>query len=277
MRLSTIRPLLWAVGFHGMFVLFLVAIQAYKAAIPGPREFEPLEVMVMGDIDLEHLQKKARPRVKLNDFKEGVVVSDKPTKNSGGLGGLLQQATQLSRGAGTQPSGSHGKLQSATGAPGQAGEKKAFALLAKSMRNEFFENAEKSSDQAGFKVIDKLPERIRGVQWKQLPPPEVKADTSLSVQDMERLRLMFASKWVEVRDCYEQALLHDEKLAGYIHIRVQVGSRGRAENVAVELRGDGSNQSQRVLKGCISHAAEIMTFFDKLRGQTLQVGYRLRS
>lgn len=272
LRPWSLRAPLWAVVIHAAFGLFLLAVHVYKSAIPEERQLSPIEVVVMGDVDLEAMQRKSRARtsIKMADLKQGVVIGKAASGEGLPFGKLLGQAAKMG-------TGSENMVRNAPGGAKPRSDGRAFALLAKNLRQDLVDQAGQHRNDAAFKVIDRLPEKVRGVEWKALPPPELKTDAALSAQDIERLRAVFSAKWVEIRDCYEQALLHDEKLAGYVNLQVSVSGGGVPGRVTVDWRGDGNGASQQALKRCVSGTAEAMRFVPKLQGQTLQVGYRLRS
>ncbi len=274
------RPVVYAIGAHLLFFGFIFSLNLFQELVPEKRDLSPLEIVVVGESELPKVQKKARPRVKLADFKKGVVVSEKkidspktnqakkaePSRFSG-----LVQTTQKLGGPGSD------KPKPKPSGEGSGGDQKAFALLAKNMKKDFGSGVESLAEGSGFKTVDRLPEKMSGVQWKYVKPPKVKTSIKLSVKELEKLRLLFASKWLEIRDCYEKALLYDSKLAGFLNLQVQVGSGGSVSESVFELKGAGSTQSQRVLKSCLGTVTSKMNFWPRLKGQKLQVGYRLRS
>lgn len=153
----------------------------------------------------------------------------------------------------------------------------ALAVVQKSLREDLIQAGKGSSTESGLRVVNRIPEKIKGIEWRQIKSPSIQAPTNLSAEEIEKLRVTFSTKWVDVRDCYERALQKDEKLNGYVNLQVLVGKPGKSNQTIIDFKGEGDPNSQRSLKSCLTQMTDGMKFFDKLSGQTVQVGYRLTS
>ncbi len=282
---NNLRPFILAVLVHGIFAMLLTLAQLYQKAIPKEREYAPLEVVVIGNLDIEDVQMNSRMRTTVQDLREGIVIAEPQKKSKAGdiaavapsgdqktgkLGGILSMTQQL----GKQGSGGD---QVGNSELAKQKQRMALAVVEKSLRDDFIKGSGKSEDASGLQVVNRIPEKVKGIEWKQVQKPTVKAPSNLSPDEIEKLRLYFSTKWIDIRDCYERALQFDEKLSGYVNLQVQIGKSNKAVQTVIDFKGDGNPASQKSLKSCLSGVADSMIFFEKLNGQTVQVGYRLTS
>jgi hypothetical protein len=279
----------YALTAHLAFVGALFLIQLFQKAIPPERVFSPLEVIIMGNLDLEEVKDNSRLRTSIQDLREGVVIAPKntlskkgevsaipapPSGGTGKLGNILSMTQNLGKAPTHKTSNADDKSKQQV-----EKERLALAVVEKSLRDDFIKGS-KGEDQngtGGLRVVNRLPEKVKGIEFKQVEAPKIKTPANLSAEEVEKLRLYFATKWIDIRDCYERALQKDEKLNGYVNLQVIVGAQGKTERTIIDFKGEGNPNAERSLKTCLEGVTGSMSFSEKLNGQTLQVGYRLSS
>jgi hypothetical protein len=272
---------------HTAFALVLLLGHKYVSSVPAKIEFKPLEVIIEGDIDLEDAPSNTRLDVSPEELRQGVVITNAPTQikdgeipaapqvkssnSSGRFGGVMS----LTQGLGKKVvTGDRNQSQQKLAAEQQ---QLALARTSKSVQSNLDNLSGNSGggDTSGVRAARILPKRVEGIQFTKIQKPDIKPIANLTNEELDRVRLMFDRKWIEIRDCYETALQVDEKLSGYINLQVQVGGGGAVKQTILDFKGEGDPNSQRTLKSCVKTVVESMQFFEKLNGQTLQLGYRL--
>lgn len=113
---TSLRPIGFAALAHIGFAAVLFLAHLYQQSIPDERALAPLEVIVMGNLDIEEMKQNARLRTSVQDLREGVVISQSSPKSPSGdlpaavapstgkLGGLLSMTEQLGKQAKPSPS-----------------------------------------------------------------------------------------------------------------------------------------------------------------------------
>ncbi len=120
----------------------------------------------------------------------------------------------------------------------------------------------------------------RALEWESLElnsgsSSEGPAGGALTDADIEKVQKILAAHNSQFRDCYEKALLYDDKLSGVVDLLFSVGNTGAGSKTEAKLnqaKGGGTGAGMNQFRSCLESIGRRLVFPRAIAGNQIKFG-----
>lgn len=197
----------------------------------------------------------------------GTLPAPSAPKRPSAFAGLLAQASK-----GVQPIAKAGKLNHAKDSAADQ------AAMAQNIKSDLVQSGQVQSGLAQLLKARQL--RTQGINWNAVGIGDasgVNGEKPMTDKELELIREILGKRQIVFRNCYERALLSDEKLSGKVDFLFTIAAGGRVGQTQVQFQGNGNSSSQSLLKSCLGEVSQAIQFPSSISGRRIKFNLRVKS